>query len=99
MANNETPPHGLDDDGVGVGVGVGELVGVGVGDRGTKQSKMASNSKVKHGFVVVVVVIQTPEYITVSSKSGTVLELAKGPNCSHTPPKVDDRHHLVSPEE
>ena len=80
VANIETPPHGFEDVGVGVGVGVAVLVGVGDGVAGTKQSKIASKSNAKHGFVVVVVVTQTPLYITVSSKSGVTDELLYGPN-------------------
>jgi hypothetical protein len=76
-----TPPHGLDVDGVGVGVGVGVLVGVGDGETGTKQSKMASKSNVKHGSTGGAGgVTHNPGYPTVTSKSGSELVLAKGPN-------------------
>jgi hypothetical protein len=71
----DAPPQIADDVGVGVGVGVGVLVGDKLGVGVTKQSNMAEKSKSTHGFVVVVVVIHTPLYITVSSKSGDIDEL------------------------
>jgi hypothetical protein len=56
------------------------FVGDGVGVTGTKQSNIASKSIVRHGLVVVVVVIHIPLYMTVSSRSGTTDILLYGPN-------------------
>jgi hypothetical protein len=57
------------------------MVGVGVGDDGTKQSNTALKSIVKHGSTGGAGgVTHKPGYPTVTSKSGSELVLAKGPN-------------------
>ena len=92
-------PQGSEGVGVGVGVADGEIVGVGVGVGVIKQSKTASKSKVEHGSIVEVVVVQLPSENKLTSKSGHWENDPVGPNNKQLPPYEFDKHHCVVPEE
>ena len=89
-------------NGVGVGVGVGVVVGVklkvgvGVAPEVILQSNTAVKSNTLQGSVLVGVGVGQFAKNKVSSKSGHKLILPVGPNNTHVPPLVSDKHHLVS---